>query len=163
MILPCLDEAKAAYPQSRSACVDFCVICRGCGKRLGASPQQAVPANPELTLNLDFAQSQWRWALGSTLQTVHGTIALESGKLPFDPAGGRASGEFIAYATSGEAERTCRTRRVDGQSLERPDTIPCYRIIQWALKSPNTFLLKADPAVEIELELSGTIEGAVAP
>jgi len=35
--------------------------------------------------------------------------------------------------------------------------------IQWGLKSPNTFLLKADPAVEIELELSGTLQGAVAP
>ena len=34
--------------------------------------------------------------------------------------------------------------------------------IQWGLKSPNTFLLKADPAVEIELELSGTLKGAVA-
>lgn len=35
--------------------------------------------------------------------------------------------------------------------------------IQWGLKSPNTFLLKADPAVEIELELSGTLEEAIAP
>jgi polyisoprenoid-binding protein YceI len=35
--------------------------------------------------------------------------------------------------------------------------------IQWGLKSPNTFLLKADPAVEIDLELSGTIEAGVAP
>lgn len=35
--------------------------------------------------------------------------------------------------------------------------------IQWGLKSPNTWLLKADPAVEIELELSGTLQGAVAP
>jgi polyisoprenoid-binding protein YceI len=35
--------------------------------------------------------------------------------------------------------------------------------IQWGLKSPNTFLLKADPAVEIELELSGTLEGSIAP
>jgi polyisoprenoid-binding protein YceI len=35
--------------------------------------------------------------------------------------------------------------------------------IQWGLKSPNTFLLKADPTVEIELELSGTLEGTVAP
>ncbi|HKV24447.1 MAG TPA: YceI family protein [Candidatus Acidoferrum sp.] len=30
--------------------------------------------------------------------------------------------------------------------------------IQWGLKSPNTFLLKADPTVEIELEMKGTIE-----
>jgi len=35
--------------------------------------------------------------------------------------------------------------------------------LQWGLKSPNTFLLKADPAVEIRLELSGTLERAVAP
>lgn len=35
--------------------------------------------------------------------------------------------------------------------------------IQWGLKSPNTFLLKAAPVVEIELELSGTLQGAVAP
>jgi polyisoprenoid-binding protein YceI len=35
--------------------------------------------------------------------------------------------------------------------------------IQWGLKSPNTFLLKADPAVEIELELSGIVEGTAAP
>ena len=35
--------------------------------------------------------------------------------------------------------------------------------IQWGLKSPNTFLLKADPAVEIDLEMSGTLQGAIAP
>ncbi|HKN77457.1 MAG TPA: YceI family protein [Candidatus Acidoferrum sp.] len=35
--------------------------------------------------------------------------------------------------------------------------------IQWGLKSPNTFLLKADPTVEIELDLSGTLQGTVAP
>jgi hypothetical protein len=34
--------------------------------------------------------------------------------------------------------------------------------IQWGLKSPNTFLLRADPAVDIELELSGTLQGTVA-
>jgi polyisoprenoid-binding protein YceI len=30
--------------------------------------------------------------------------------------------------------------------------------VQWGLKSPNTFLLKADPAVEIELELNGSVQ-----
>jgi polyisoprenoid-binding protein YceI len=35
--------------------------------------------------------------------------------------------------------------------------------IQWGLKSPNTFLLKADPIVEIGLELSGTLQGTFAP
>jgi polyisoprenoid-binding protein YceI len=35
--------------------------------------------------------------------------------------------------------------------------------VQWGLKSPNTFFLKADPAVQVELELSGTLQGVVAP
>ncbi len=35
--------------------------------------------------------------------------------------------------------------------------------IQWGLKSPNTFLLKAAPVVDIELELSGTLQRGVAP
>lgn len=34
--------------------------------------------------------------------------------------------------------------------------------VQWGLKSPNTFFLKADPAVEIDLEMSGTFEAAAA-
>ena len=35
--------------------------------------------------------------------------------------------------------------------------------IQWGLKSPNTFFLKADPAVQIEIELSGTLQEAATP
>jgi hypothetical protein len=35
--------------------------------------------------------------------------------------------------------------------------------IQWGLKSPNTFLLKAAPVVDVELELSGTLQKTVAP
>jgi polyisoprenoid-binding protein YceI len=35
--------------------------------------------------------------------------------------------------------------------------------IQWGLKSPNTFLLKAAPVVDVELELNGTVQRAGAP
>jgi polyisoprenoid-binding protein YceI len=35
--------------------------------------------------------------------------------------------------------------------------------VQWGLKSPNTFFLKADPAVEIELDMSGNFQMAAAP
>jgi polyisoprenoid-binding protein YceI len=34
--------------------------------------------------------------------------------------------------------------------------------VPWGLKSPNTFLLKADPAVEIDLELSGSLQSTSA-
>jgi polyisoprenoid-binding protein YceI len=180
--------------------------------------QQTAPANPgEITLKLDPAQSKLSWTLGSTLHTVHGTFSLKSGTMKFDPVSGGASGEFIAYATSGESGNDSRDKKMHKEILESaryPDvifrptridgkvspagtsdvqlqgkfllhgseheiTVPVHAeltanhwkgsakfsvpYIAWGLKSPNTFLLKADPAVEIELELSGTLQGAAAP
>jgi hypothetical protein len=29
--------------------------------------------------------------------------------------------------------------------------------VEWGLKSPSNFILKADPVVEVELELAGTV------
>jgi polyisoprenoid-binding protein YceI len=180
------------------------------------APQQAVQPNPELTLNLDLAQSKLHWTLGSTLHTVHGTFTLKSGKLQFDLASGRASGEFIASAASGESgndsrdskmrreilesalypEVIFRPTRIDGKvavagssdvqlqgrfilhGSEHEITVPVHAeltanhwkgsakfsvpYIQWGLKSPNTFLLKADPAVDIDLDLVGTMQGNAA-
>jgi polyisoprenoid-binding protein YceI len=158
-----------------------------------------------------------QWTLGSTLHTVHGTFLLKRGAVKFDPASGRANGEFVADATSGESGNESRDKKMHRQILEserysevifRPNriagrvlaegsshvevrgtillhgsehelTVPVEAelngkswkgsarfsvpYLQWGLKSPNTFLLKADPAVEIRLELSGTLERAVAP
>jgi polyisoprenoid-binding protein YceI len=137
--------------------------------------------------------------------------------LKFDPVSGRASGEFIAYATSGESGNDGRDKKMHNEILESarfPDivfrptridgkvsqvgtcdvqlqgkfllhgseheiTVPVHAeltanhwkgsakfsvpYIAWGLKSPNTFLLKADPAVEIELELSGILQRAATP
>jgi polyisoprenoid-binding protein YceI len=171
----------------------------------------------EVTLNLDPTQSKVQWTLGSTLHTVHGTFVLKRGAVKIDPAAGRASGEFVADATSGASgnegrdkkmhrdilesgrytEVIFRPNRIDGKILtqgssnvqvhgtfflhgsEHDLTVPVQAelsgnrwkgsakfsvpYIEWGLKSPNTFLLKADPAVEIELELSGTLQQASAP
>jgi polyisoprenoid-binding protein YceI len=182
------------------------------------TPQAAPQSNPrDVTLNLDPAQSTLHWTLGSTLHTVHGTFALKRGAVKFDPANGDASGEFAAFATSGESGNDSRDKKMHKEILESeryPDvifqptkiegkiaipgtsevqlhgkfllhgsehdfTVPVHAeltgdhwkgtakfsvpYIQWGLKSPSTFLLKADPTVEIELELSGTLQGAVAP
>jgi polyisoprenoid-binding protein YceI len=178
----------------------------------------AVQTSPgEVTLYLDPRQSKLHWTLGSTLHTVHGTFLLKRGAVKFDPASGRANGEFVADAASGESgnesrdkkmhreilesgrysEVIFRPNRIDGSVLaegsshvevrgtfllhgsEHELTVPVeaqlngkswkgsarfsVRYLDWGLKSPNTFLLKADPAVEIELQLSGTLERAVAP
>lgn len=171
----------------------------------------------EVTLKLDPAQSKLHWTLGSTLHTVHGTFALKSGAVRFDLASGHASGEFAAYATSGESGNDSRDNKMHKEILEsaqypeiafRPDriegkvsmkgssnvqvhgtfvlhgaehelTVPVQAeldgdhwkgtanfsvpYIQWGLKSPNTFFLKADPTVQIELEMGGTLQRASAP
>lgn len=186
------------------------------GRAWALAPQAPAQTNPgEVTLNLDPVQSKLHWTLGSTLHTVHGTFALKGGLLRFDPANGNASGEIVAYATSGESGNDSRDKKMHREILEsarypdiifRPDkidgkavgqgtcnvqvhgtfllhgsehelTVPIQAelggdhwkglakfsvpYIQWGLKSPNTFLLKADPAVEIELEMSGPLQRAV--
>ncbi len=182
------------------------------------TPQPVAQTNPaSVTLNLDVAQSKLHWTLDSTLHTVHGTFNLKRGVVNFDPATGSASGEFVAYATSGESGNDSRDKKMHDEILEsarypevifRPTkiegkvavpgtsevqlqgkfllhgsehdlTVPVHAeltgdhwkgtakfsvpYIQWGLKSPNTFLLKAAPVVDIELELSGTLQKAVAP
>jgi polyisoprenoid-binding protein YceI len=194
------------------------LVAMAAARALPQTVQQAAPASSrEITLKLDPAQSKLNWTLGSTLHTVHGTFALKSGVLKFDPASGGAGGEFIASATSGETGNDGRDKKMHGEILEssrypdiifRPSkiegkvlaqgacsvqlhgtfllhggehemTVPVQAelngnrwkgtakfsvpYIQWGLKSPNTFLLKADPAVEIELELSGTLQGVATP
>jgi polyisoprenoid-binding protein YceI len=183
-----------------------------------AQPAIQAQANPgDVTLRLDPAQSKLNWTLGTTLHTVHGTFNLKRGLLKFDPASGKASGEFVADAASGQSGNDSRDKKMHDEILEsgrfgevifRPNRIEgkvlaqgassvqlhgtfllhgsehelavpvqaelngnrwkgsakfSVPYIQWGLKSPNTFLLKADPAVEIELELSGTLQGTVAP
>ncbi|MGC1367158.1 MAG: YceI family protein [Candidatus Acidiferrum sp.] len=183
-----------------------------------AQPAVQAQANPgDVTLRLDPAQSKLNWTLGTTLHTVHGTFNLKRGLLKFDPASGKASGEFVADAASGQSGNDSRDKKMHDEILEsgrfgevifRPNRIEgkvlaqgassvqlhgtfllhgsehelavpvqaelngnrwkgsakfSVPYIQWGLKSPNTFLLKADPAVEIELELSGTLQGTVAP
>jgi len=195
----------------------FVFLALGTARAWTQTPQPAVQTKPaEVTLNLDLAQSKLHWTLDSTLHTVHGTFNLKRGAVKFDPATGNASGEFIAYATSGESGNDGRDKKMHDEILEsarypevifRPTkiegkvampgtcevqvqgkfllhgsehdlTVPVHAeltgdhwkgtarfsvpYIQWGLKSPNTFLLKAAPVVDVELELSGILQRTVA-
>jgi len=211
-------KPRGNAPGSVQAILLFALIALTAANALPQTPQPEVHTNPgDVTLYLDPAQSKLTWTLGSTLHTVHGKFGLKSGILKFDPVSGSASGEFIAYATSGESGNDGRDKKMHNEILEsarfpdivfRPTRIdgkvsqagtcdvqllgkfllhgseheiivPVHAeltanhwkgsakfsvpYIAWGLKSPNTFLLKADPAVEIELELSGTLQGAATP
>jgi polyisoprenoid-binding protein YceI len=72
----------------------------------------------EVVLALDPAQTKVHWTLGSALHTVHGTFALKSGTVRFDPETGKAGGEIIVLAVSGESGNSSRDQRMHKEILE---------------------------------------------
>lgn len=90
-------------------------------------PQQTTQAAvSEIVLTLDPAQSRLHWTVDSTLHTVHGTFALKSGTVHFDPETGKAGGEIIVIAPSGESGNSARDKRMHKEILETakyPDVI----------------------------------------
>ncbi len=196
----------------------FATMLLALGALLSASAAHRPPQAPaqaggnEIVLSLDAAQSKVHWTLGSTMHTVHGTFALKRGILRFDPATGKAGGEIVADATSGQSGNDSRDKKMHKEILEsarytevvfRPDRVegkvaapgsssvqvhgtfllhgveheltvsvqaeltPDHwkgtaklnvPYIQWGLKNPSTFLLKADPAVDVELEMAGGLQ-----
>jgi polyisoprenoid-binding protein YceI len=179
--------------------------------------QPAAPASTDqLSLALDPDQSRVHWTLDSTLHTVHGTFLLKRGAVQFDQQTGKASGEIVVAAASGESGNDSRDKKMHQEILEsakyqevvfRPDriegriptrgswtatihgvfvlhgaeheiTVPVQGeftgdrwkgtakfsvpYIQWGLKNPSTFLLKVNPAVDVELDMSGALQASSA-
>jgi polyisoprenoid-binding protein YceI len=87
---------------------------------LSTLPQHAAPqtAEGQLVLSLDPAQSNVHWTLGSSLHTVHGTFAFKKGSLQIDPGSGKASGEIVADATSGNSGNDSRDKKMHKEVLE---------------------------------------------
>ena len=186
---------------------------------LSALPQHAAPQPPasEIVLGIDPAKSKVHWTLGSTVHTVHGSFAFKKGTLQLDTSTGKARGEIIVDATSGNSGDDSRDKKMHREVLEsgryvevvfRPDrvegkitpqgtfaaqvhglfilhgsehelTVPVQAelaadhwtgtakfsvpFIDWGLKNPGSFFLKVNHAVEIELELKGSLENPAAP
>jgi len=176
-----------------------------------AAPQMAADAR---LFKVDPEKSAVHWTLDSSLHTVHGVFALKSGKLRLDPATGKAEGEIIVDATSGQSGNDGRDRKMHKEVLEsakfseivfRPDsitgnlapkgestvqlhgrflihggehefTVPLQArlaedhwtasakftipYIEWGLKNPSTWLLKADHSVGVDLKLQGTVQAS---
>lgn len=172
--------------------------------------QSDASSSNEVQLILDPAHSNLDWTLETSLHTVHGTFHLKSGVLRFDPTTGKASGEIIVIATSGDSKNSSRDQKMHKEILESgkyPDVIfypqqvegkvlpagnsdvslrgkislhgaehelivPIHAeftgdrwkattkfeipYIQWGLKNPSNWILKAKPTVAIDLFLSGS-------
>jgi polyisoprenoid-binding protein YceI len=83
------------------------------------SRSQGVVVSPsEITLTLDPAQSKVHWMVDSTLHTVHGMFALKGGTVHFNPETGKAGGEIVVIAPSGESGNGSRDRRMHKEILE---------------------------------------------
>ncbi len=72
----------------------------------------------QFTLQLDAGQTRVDFTLGDVLHTVHGTFKLKNGSLRIDPASGKAAGEFIIDATSGDSGSEARDGRMHRNILE---------------------------------------------
>ena len=87
---------------------------------LSALPQHAAPRPPasEIVLGIDPAKSNVHWTLGSTVHTVHGSFAFKKGTLQLDTSSGKASGEIIVDAASGNSGDDSRDRKMHREVLE---------------------------------------------
>ena len=95
------------------------------------SQQAALASEQEIVLMLDPAQTKLHWTVDSSLHTVHGTFAVKSGTIHFDPETGKAGGEVIVLATSGDSGNSSRDQRMHKEILETakfPDAV--FRPVQ---------------------------------
>lgn len=75
-------------------------------------------AAADTPLDVASSQAQVTFTLGDVLHTVHGTFQLKRGRLRFDPETGKASGEIVVDAASGNSGSGARDRRMNANILE---------------------------------------------
>jgi polyisoprenoid-binding protein YceI len=78
----------------------------------------AQTANGELRLEFDPAQSVAAITLPTTFHTVEGTFRLKRGSATYDPATGKAAGEIVFDATSGNTGNGSRDHKMHKDILE---------------------------------------------
>lgn len=83
-----------------------------------ARRQSSEAIASEIVLTVNPAQSTVHWSVDSSLHLVHGTFAVKNGALHFDPQTGRAGGEIVVNASSGESGNDSRDARMHKEILE---------------------------------------------
>jgi polyisoprenoid-binding protein YceI len=72
----------------------------------------------EMTLELDPANSKVEFTLPDVLHTVHGTFAMKSGLIHFNPSNGSASGSVLVDVKSGQSGNSTRDRKMHKEILQ---------------------------------------------
>lgn len=79
----------------------------------------AAPApDKKITLHLDPAKTQVRFTLADVLHTVHGSFAVKSGTIAFDPASGVAEGAVVVELDTGDSGSPTRDRLMKQNILQ---------------------------------------------
>ena len=99
------------------------LIIFGLAVLLSAAPaprrlQTATAAAQEVALTLDPAQTKVHFNVDSTMHMVHGTLALKSGSVRFDPQTGKATGAIVVNAVSCDTGNSSRDQRLHKEILE---------------------------------------------
>ena len=77
----------------------------------------SIPAQ-DTVLQIDPSRTKVEFTLADVLHTVHGSFLLKRGDIRFDPATGKASGELVVDATSGDSGSGARDRNMHKNVLE---------------------------------------------
>jgi len=85
---------------------------------IAAPPRPNAAPGAGIVLVVDPAQSKVHYTVDSTLHTVHGTFNVKNGTLTFDPVSGKANGEVVVYATSGDSGNSSRDEKMHKEILE---------------------------------------------
>ena len=72
----------------------------------------------EMTLELAPANTKVEFTLSDVLHTVHGTFALKSGLIHFNPSSGSASGLVVVDVKSGQSGNNSRDRKMHKEILQ---------------------------------------------
>jgi polyisoprenoid-binding protein YceI len=82
------------------------------------TPAGAFGIHSLIGLELDPAQTTVEYKLGAVPHTVEGTFALKRGRIGIDPESGKASGELVVDAASGQSGNDSRDRNMHKNVLE---------------------------------------------
>src|ERR1700720_981177 len=104
--------------------ITLCAALGGFAVLLSASaahrPPQATSSlsAKEIVLTIDPSRSTVHYSVSSSLHTVHGTFSVRRGMLRLDPVSGKAAGEIVVDAASGQSGSDSRDKKMHKEVLE---------------------------------------------
>ena len=120
-------------------------------------------------IELDPAQTQIAFTLGTLLHTVHGSFHLKQGTIRFDPVTGKAGGAIVVDATTGDSGNGSRDSKMHKSIIESPrfpEIAFTPDSVAGALAGPSPWHVKVHGSFKIhgvEHEMVLPVEAQVGP